>query len=109
MDDRHFDRLAKLVGAGSSRRSILKGLVGLGGTALVGSVATDTANARPISTRPTIPPPPPPPPPTTTTTTAAPCPDGQEQCPASTLCCPEETCALSGNRAICCDGTEGNG
>ena len=31
MDDKRFDHLAKLVGKGASRRSILKGLLGLGG------------------------------------------------------------------------------
>lgn len=41
MDDRRFDRLTKAVASGASRRSLLKGLLGLGGAALVGgSVVT---------------------------------------------------------------------
>jgi hypothetical protein len=108
MDSNRFDNLAKLVGKGASRRSILKGLLGLGGAAVAGTVRSDDTAARTIGSRPTIPPPPPPTT-TTTTTTAAPCPAGQQQCPNSTLCCPTGTCARSGAAAICCDGTLGNG
>ena len=70
MDDKRFDHLVRLVGTGASRRSILKGLLGLGGVVATGTVAADTADARGRGTRPTIPPPPPPDP--TTTTTPAP-------------------------------------
>ena len=37
MDDRRFDSLVKALAEGSSRRSVLKGLLGLGGAAVVGS------------------------------------------------------------------------
>jgi hypothetical protein len=36
VDDRRFDSLAKSLAAGKSRRSVLKGLFGLGGAALIG-------------------------------------------------------------------------
>ncbi len=36
IDDRRFDSLAKSLAAGKSRRSVLKGLLGLGGAAVVG-------------------------------------------------------------------------
>ena len=42
MDDRRFDQLVKAVASGASRRSVLKGMLGLGGTALVGSAALET-------------------------------------------------------------------
>jgi len=57
MDDNRFDALVKMFGNGASRRSILKGLFGLGGAAVAGGVAVDQADARTIGTRPTIPPP----------------------------------------------------
>ncbi len=38
MDDRRFDSLAKAVASGASRRSVIKGILGLGGTAIAGSV-----------------------------------------------------------------------
>ena len=38
MDDRRFDALARHLGQGGSRRRLLKGLLGLGGTAVVGSI-----------------------------------------------------------------------
>ena len=41
MDDRRFDQLVKAVASGASRRSVLKGMLGLGGAALVGSAALD--------------------------------------------------------------------
>lgn len=36
MDDRRFDTIARQLGAGSSRRSVFKGLLGIGGVAAVG-------------------------------------------------------------------------
>ncbi len=101
MDDRRFDALVRMVGQGASRRTILKGLLGIGGAAAV----SETTHARTLSTRPRLTTAPPPPPPPTTTTTPVPCP-GQEQCPNSTVCCPVGTCARSGNQAICCTGTD---
>ena len=41
MDDRRFDSLVRALAEGKSRRSVLKGLLGLGGAALVGSAALD--------------------------------------------------------------------
>src|SRR5215218_1827607 len=41
MDDKRFDGLTRLIALGSSRRSVLKGLLGLGGAALAGSAALD--------------------------------------------------------------------
>lgn len=38
MDDRRFDALTKALAKGSNRRSVLKGLLGLGGAALTGEV-----------------------------------------------------------------------
>ncbi len=38
MDDRQFDSLAKALAEGKSRRSVLKGLLGLGGAAVAGRV-----------------------------------------------------------------------
>jgi hypothetical protein len=105
MDGTRFDNLAKLVGKGASRRTILKGLLGLGGIAITGTVAGD-ADARTLGTRPTIPPPPPPPPPTTTTpapttTTADPCPLPAFKCGLD--CCADELQCCDGE--CCPDGT----
>lgn len=36
MDDRRFDTIARQLGAGSSRRSVFKGLLGIGGVAAFG-------------------------------------------------------------------------
>lgn len=41
MDDRRFDSLVKAAASGASRRSILKGVLGLGGAAVVGGAALD--------------------------------------------------------------------
>src|SRR5215207_3499312 len=41
MDDRKFDSLVKSLAAGSSRRSVLKGILGLGGAALAGGTLLD--------------------------------------------------------------------
>jgi hypothetical protein len=46
MDDRTFDRLTKLFASGHSRRSILKGLLGLGGGAVLATAAGDEAAAQ---------------------------------------------------------------
>src|SRR5688572_16417297 len=70
MDNKQFDDLVRLFGKGASRRSILKGLLGLGGASVAVTQAA-RVDARTIGVRPTIPPPPPPPP-TTTTTASAP-------------------------------------
>ena len=41
MDDRRFDALVKSVAAGTSRRAVLKGLLGLGGVAVAGGALLD--------------------------------------------------------------------
>lgn len=46
MDDRRFDRWAKNVGAGASRRALLKGMLGLGGTLAATRVGTHDAAAQ---------------------------------------------------------------
>src|SRR5690349_16906798 len=38
MDDKRFDSITKALASGVSRRSVFKGLFGLGGTALTGAV-----------------------------------------------------------------------
>src|SRR5215204_5548435 len=42
MDDRRFDALVRSLAEGKSRRSVLKGLFGLGGAALVGSAVLES-------------------------------------------------------------------
>ena len=39
MEDTRFDTIARQLGSGSSRRSVLKGLFGIGGVAAVGLAA----------------------------------------------------------------------
>src|SRR6478736_446946 len=102
MDDRRFDALARAVARGTSRRSVLKGLLGLGGVAIAGDalLEEDALAAR----RPTPTPKPPR------------CPGQQIPCAAG-CCCPAglETCGpacctedsipapLPGH-SECCDG-----
>lgn len=45
MDDRSFDSLVKSLAAGRNRRSVLKGLLGLGGATVIGTVASSGASA----------------------------------------------------------------
>jgi hypothetical protein len=45
MDDRQFDSVVKSLGAASSRRSLLKGLLGFGGMAATGMIVRDQAQA----------------------------------------------------------------
>ena len=54
MDDRRFDSLAKAFASGKTRRSMLKGILGLGGAALAGGVLleNDAAAARRPATKP---------------------------------------------------------
>ncbi len=53
MDDKKFDSLAKLIGKGASRRTVFKGLFGLGGAAIAGEIAPEGVDARAIGTAPT--------------------------------------------------------
>ena len=95
MDDKKFDGLTRLFGSGSSRRSILKGLLGIGGAAATGTVITEKADARQLGTRTTYPPPPPPV-----------CPSGQQECGGNgaAFCCPFGKCNTAGTPDVCCDG-----
>lgn len=96
MDDRHFDSLVKSLATGRNRRSVLKGLLGLGGAAMVGSAASTDAGA---ARRPT-----PTPKPIT-------CPGSQIWdgsaciCPSGRQCGP----ACCTGEAVCCDNACCNG
>jgi hypothetical protein len=46
MDDRRFDALTRALGQRGSRRTGLKGLLGLGGVAATGAILRDTEAAR---------------------------------------------------------------
>lgn len=92
MDGKRFDRLTRALASGQSRRSLLKGVLGISGTAAVASVTIDEAGARRRgrTNTPTTPPPPP-----TTTTTAEPCLGtscGLDCCPEPDQCCNGECC-----------------
>jgi hypothetical protein len=115
MDDRRFDAFTRALGQEGSRRTLLKGLLGLGGVAAAGAVLRDTDAARRGQPGPSIPtaaptlPPQltaPPLPPTGTTAPACPgiqipcgadccCPAGNTKCGSD--CCPD-------GQAECCDG-----
>jgi hypothetical protein len=122
MDDQRFDRLARALASGVSRRSVLRGFLGIGGV-LTGGIAVEQAHARTVSTRPRVPPPPPPQP--TPTPACGPgevvcgggccpvgfctsegtcCQAGQELCPGGAICCDPGACARSGNTDYCCAG-----
>jgi hypothetical protein len=92
VDDKRFDGLTRAIARGASRRSVLKGLLGLGGAAITGTIAANGTDARTAGTRVSIPPPPPPE-----------CPSGTGKC-ADGSCCPYGRC-YDGH---CCpyDGTE---
>ena len=88
MDGQRFDRLTRALASGASRRSMLKGLLGMGGTVAVGSVTNSGADARRSSGSGSTPRPS--------------CP-GQTLCPDSSRCC--DTC--NGFQNGCCPvGTE---
>ncbi len=87
MDDRRFDDVIRALGSGASRRTVLRGLLGLGAGAATASVASERASAaRRGFAGPTFPTPDP-------TPTPPPCAQIGDACGAG--CC-------SGN---CCDGT----
>ncbi len=91
MDNKRFDSLTKALASGQSRRSVIKGLLGLGGAAAVSTVVADGTDARRRSniTLPAAP----------TTTTAAPCRAGFEPCTTNVTGC----CAIcSGNTPVTC-------
>lgn len=101
MDDRRFDSLTKAFAAGSNRRSLFKGLLGIGGAGLAGSLVRDGDGE--AARRPTTP-------------TPAPvrCPGrqvlsgGQCVCPDGTSKCGPDCCATSipspePGHSECCD------
>ena len=93
MDDRRFDSLTRALASGRSRRSLLKGLLGLGGSAAAVTLVSDDADAR---RRGRINPQPPTTTPPPSTTTAAPCngtPCGLDCCNDPLECCGGECCA----------------
>ena len=92
MDDRRFDALVKSLASGKSRRSILKGFVGLGGAAALGSALRDPGAE--AARRPTPTPRP------------VKCPGSQQWDGTKCACTTGETCGpdccLIGSE--CCDG-----
>jgi hypothetical protein len=90
MDDRRFDVLARRLSQGASRRSLVKGLLGLGGAVVAGSQLEVDAARRPAPT----------PKPVT-------CPGSQTWngsacvCPAGTTTCGPACCPAG--QAACCD------
>ena len=92
MDNKRFDSLTKALASGQSRRSVIKGLLGLGGAAAVSTVVTDAADARRSSITLALRPRP-------TTTRAAPCRPGFAPCTTNVTGC----CAVcSGNTPVTC-------
>ena len=85
MDGSRFDRLTRQLATGQSRRSVLKGLLGLSGSALVGSTLTDEADARRSSSG-------------GTTTT----PEPVSVCAADSFECGGDCCSL--DQSCCNDG-----
>jgi hypothetical protein len=88
MEDHRFDSIAKQLGADSSRRSVLKGLLGIGGIAVAGIAVNDqTEAARRGFSGPKIPSPTPTPIPTPTCiATGDPC-DILNPAPCCSQCC----------------------
>jgi hypothetical protein len=104
MDDRRFDALARMVARGTSRRSALKGLLGLGGAAITGGVVLD--RGADAARRPT----PTPKPVTcpgnqTAVDGVCTCPAGLSQCNPGVgpACCNDEVLPGSPGYSECCD------
>jgi hypothetical protein len=98
MDDRSFDALVKAVASGASRRSLLKGMLGLGGAALTGGALLE--GGADAARRPTP------------TPTPVRCPgqqtplNGQCTCPAGLSKCGPDCCnptAVGASHSECCD------
>jgi hypothetical protein len=115
MDDRRFDTLIRAFGQGGSRRSLLKGLLGLGGVTAAGTaLLRDTEAARRGQSGPAVPtalptvPAPPTEIPAPTESAAPSCPGNQTPC-GTGCCCPAgntkcgSDCCPDG-QAQCCDG-----
>jgi hypothetical protein len=101
MDDNRFDSIARQLGSGSSRRAVLKGLLGIGGVAAVGlTVHGQTDAARRGFTGPFGPTPVP-------TPTCAP--DGAPCNLSNPGACCSQCCTTTDNGAgptLCCDDEE---
>lgn len=99
MDDRKFDSIARQLGAGSTRRSVLKGLLGIGGIAATGVILQNqTEAARRGFSGPTLPVLPSP------TPTPSCLPDGDE-CTGDPSDCCSGTCCIRVNAngpGVCC-------
>lgn len=94
MDDRRFDQLVRSLAQPGSRRTLIKGLLGIGGIAAVGSIAFEDevrAARRPTPT----------PKPVTCPGQQVPCDTGC-CCPGDATPCGAECCPNS--QATCCDG-----
>jgi hypothetical protein len=91
MDERRFDALARAIGKSGSRRSLMKGLLGIGGTVVAGRFASDVEAAR----RPTPTPKPP-----SCPGNQVPCSDGC-CCPDGSTRCGPACCPIG--QAECCD------
>ncbi len=109
MDGPRFDRMTRDLGRGASRRTVLKGLFGIGGAAMVAELAFDDAES---ARRPTPTPKPPPTPSCSAEQQCGPdcCLPGQSEC-CDNACCfgecyGEELCCPTGrvvcNGSTCC-------
>jgi hypothetical protein len=105
MDDKRFDSITRAFASGASRRSLLKGLLGLGGAALTGAVVLDDGDSE-AARRPT----PTPKPPTcpgqqTWVSGKCVCPAGLSQCIPETgpACCNDQIPPGSPGYSMCCD------
>jgi hypothetical protein len=91
MDDRRFDSLTKALAKGKSRRTVLKGLLGLGSAAIAGSIVLDGDSE--AARRPKNP-----------TPTPVRCPGRQIPCGINQCCCPPDApnqCAPGGGPDCC--------
>ena len=104
MDDRRFDSLAKSLASGASRRSVLKGILGLGGAALAGGMLMD-GEAEAARRGPKSPKPPTCPGQQSWNDTRCVCPDGLSQCNPNggPDCCNSGVTPGSPGYSECCD------
>ncbi len=104
MDDKRFDCLTRALASGQSRRSIIKGFLGLGAAVAVSNAVVDPADARRSSISTT----PPATTPAPTTSSPPPCAGTQcgfECCDSPDQCCDGECCALGDvcvGEELCC-------